>query len=142
MGARVKPEQAKLGTQVTYANVPRRLGSNGASVSTEGLDWMPAFAGMTMLGAFSFLTLFLLCARLPSIPTREGALSGPPGTCVGRERRPRRSGPARLLEVRREAVPAVPGVPVATPPALGPERPWRAEKVWSGRPSDAVWERR
>jgi hypothetical protein len=38
------------------------------------------------------------------------------------------------FQARREAVPIVPGVPVATPPALGPERPWRAEKAWSGRP--------
>jgi hypothetical protein len=41
---------------------------------------------------------------------------------VGRERRPRRSGPARRF-ARRETDPPVPGVPVATPPALRPERP-------------------
>jgi len=85
----------------------------------------------------------------PSLPPR--------GRCldrlgrVGRERRPRRSGPgsrsggSRLSVGRRpgawETAPPVPGVPC--PPLR--HHDWSAlaaEKVWTGRPSDAVWERR
>jgi hypothetical protein len=67
---------------------------------------------------------------LPSLAA-EGAWSGP-ACSRGEGTAPAPVGARQALSPARETDPIVPGVSSATPPALRPERPWRAEKAWNG----------
>ena len=82
-------------------------------------------AGSTSAPSEKISRIFIhpLCGSLillPSLPPRGRARDRLEH--VGKERRPRRSGPASRF-AWRETVPIVPGVSSATPPALRPERP-------------------
>jgi hypothetical protein len=65
------------------------------------------------------------------IPSPEGACSRPPGS-RGEGAAPAPVGARQAKSPGGTTVPIVPGVSSATPPALRPERPMGAEKVWTG----------
>jgi hypothetical protein len=75
--------------------------------------------------------LLLLWLSVAPIPSPEGACSRPPGS-RGEGTAPAPVGARQAFSPARGTVPIVPGVSSATPPALRPERPMGAAKVWNG----------